>query len=202
MLIQFGIINYKLILPFIYPFFFQLIKFIHKDDKRPFYLYFTSYLGYIFHGIIYLIIIKRMKKTRKTLYKMNGVELNETFNELIDLDKSTKSSEELKSNSNGVVDLEFKKINSRLKRKKYIYIILLVLLYLIPMLLDSYCFLSDNKITTDSAISLFFCIISYVILSRIILGNKIYRHQIFSSIIIIICNILIIIIISLGGEYI
>jgi hypothetical protein len=67
------------------------------------------------------------------------------------------------------------------------------------MFLDSYC--SSNKsinFKTSSSVSLFFCIIAYVLLSRIILGHKIYRHQIFSLTIIIVCNIISIILILTG----
>ena len=69
------------------------------------------------------------------------------------------------------------------------------------MFLDSYCSTNrDINFTTGSSISLFFCIISYVVLGRIILGYKIYKHQIFSLILIIICNISIIILILIEEK--
>ena len=53
------------------------------------------------------------------------------------------------------------------------------------MYLDSYLS-SDNNFGTSSSLSLFFFICFVVIFTRIILGNKIYSHQIFSLIIILI----------------
>ena len=66
------------------------------------------------------------------------------------------------------------------------------------MLLDSYISIifGDHSIKTSSSISLFICVISYIFLSRLILGEKIYMHQIFSSIIIFI-SILVVIILYL-----
>ena len=62
MLIEFGILNYKLIIPLIYPFFYQIRRIIHKDSK-PFYELFTNFLGYLFGGLIYLIVKYRIRKT-------------------------------------------------------------------------------------------------------------------------------------------
>ena len=210
MLIQFGIINYKLILPFIYPFFFQLIKFIHKDDKRPFYEFFTSYLGYLSHGIVYVIILKRMEKRKESFSITNDNEkiIRDSTFELVVLDETKQSFHtktltfhQVKTKVNNQLDIDIAKLNSRLTKKKYIYLLLLTLIYLVPMFLDSYCSINDElNFTTGSSMSLFFCIISYVVLGRIILGYKIYRHQIFSLTFIIICNILIIILILIDKK--
>ena len=62
MWIECGIINYKLIIPFIYPIFFQIRIIIHKGEEKPFLKFFTNYLGYLFSGLIYLIIKYRMEK--------------------------------------------------------------------------------------------------------------------------------------------
>ena len=62
MWIECGIINYKLIIPFIYPALFQIRMIIHKGEEKPFLIFFTNYLGYLFSGLIYLIIKYRMKK--------------------------------------------------------------------------------------------------------------------------------------------
>ena len=48
--------------------------------------------------------------------------------------------------------------------------------------------------------SLFFCIISYVIFSRLLLGDKIYRHQIFSLIIIFVSIVINNVLIITGGD--
>ncbi len=62
MLIEFGIINYKLLIPLIYPLFYQIRRFIHNDSK-PFYELFTNFLGYLFSGLIYLIFKYRTRST-------------------------------------------------------------------------------------------------------------------------------------------
>ena len=49
MLIEFGLINYKLLIPFIYPIFYQIRRYIHKNSN-PYYILFTEYLGYLFGG--------------------------------------------------------------------------------------------------------------------------------------------------------
>lgn len=101
-----------------------------------------------------------------------------------------------------LIKLEKEKINSRNKTKKYIYLIILACMYLIPMFLDSYSTSSEEiSIETGSPVSLFFCIIAYVGLSRIILGDKIYRHQIVALTIIIICTLLIIILMLIGKDF-
>ena len=51
MLIELGIISYKLILPLIYPFTYHIRRIIHQNDK-PFYDIFTSFLGYLLSGIV------------------------------------------------------------------------------------------------------------------------------------------------------
>ena len=62
MLLECGIINYKIIIPIIYPIFYQIRRLIHKDEEKPFLKFFVNYLGYLFSGLIYLFIKWRMKK--------------------------------------------------------------------------------------------------------------------------------------------
>ena len=78
---------------------------------------------------------------------------------------------------------------------------MLVLIYLSPMFLDSYT-AADNNLNfgTSSSISLFFYIFFYVFLSFLILGEKIYFHQIISSIIIVISILIVIILFLIKDE--
>ena len=206
MLLEFGIINYQLIIPFIYPFFYQIRRVIHSEDKKPFYEFFTNYCGYLFSGLIYLIITSRMKKssssdfdTKQTdkLLELRDIGMN---NEVKSKNSPLKETTTIKLcntiNFDNQINLEIMKRKSKKTREKYLYILLLACIYLIPMFLDSYCFSNEDiSFKTSSSMSLFFCIISYVFLSRIILGDKIYRHQVFSLIIIIVCNVISIILI-------
>ena len=61
MLIELGIMEYQLILPFIYPITYQIRNIMHQNTK-PFYDTFISYLGYLLGGIVYLIIKYRSRK--------------------------------------------------------------------------------------------------------------------------------------------
>jgi len=213
MWIEFGDINYKLIIPFIYPFLYQIRKLIHQNDEKPFYEFFTNYCGYFFSGLIYLIIVCRMRKIQKQNDLTNpkgevldnNIEL-ETFSSDDNTSKSSvKSIKTIRVKNNCTIKnqiiIEKEKINKRQTRKKYLFILGLTIIYLIPMFLDSYCSSNQNiNFKTSSSVSVFFCIISYVLLSRLILGHKIYRHQIFSLTIIIVCNIISIILILTGEK--
>ena len=211
MWLEFGIINYKLIIPFIYPFFYQVRRLIHNSDKKPFYEFFTNYCGYLFSGLVYFIIISRMKKLNSSNFNEKKtetlLELKEvgTIKSLKSQNSSTKEINTIKLCNTIIfenqINLELIKRNSKKTRDKYLYMLLLACIYLIPMFLDSYC--SSNKdisFKTSSSMSLFFCIISYVVLSRIILGDKIYRHQVFSLTIIIVCNVISIILILIWED--
>ena len=190
MIIEFGNIDYKIIIPFIYPVIYHLRRLIHKDEEKEIFEIFMIFFGYLFSGIIYLLIKYRMNALKN---KNNLEELEEEIKN--DIEKEPKG-EELKEIQLKIVrtiafgqnqlDVERKKINKIKFRKKYLFILSLVLIYLFPLLLDSYISIifGDHSIKTSSSISLFICVISYIFLSRLILGEKIYMHQIFSSIII------------------
>ena len=209
MWIELGIINYKLIIPFIYPFFYQIRRLIHKEDKRPLFEFFANYCGYLLGGIIYLIVKYRMKRKKDDkiekdvgnreismiIYELQDMLLLDENDPTQKMNKKVSFKRRKKSNkSNNQIIEEIKKYEISNLKKKYLYILLLVFIYLIPMFLDSYSILNESfSITTSSPVSLFICIISYVLLSRIILGNKISGHQIFSLIIILVPNIIMIV---------
>ena len=65
------------------------------------------------------------------------------------------------------------------------------------MILDAY---NPYAFKTSSAVSLLFSIISYVIFGRLILGMKIYSHQILALIIILVSNITIILLVFIGKQ--
>ena len=216
MRIECGIINYKLIIPFMYPIFFQIRRKIHENEEKPMLEFFTNYLGYLFSGLIYLIIKYRMKKKKVILDKdINENEIEEIVVELNDVllpneDENTiiskgsfkkvKSLKKKKNTDNNQNELEkekIKKIQKKKLKRKYLYILILAIIYLIPMILDAY---NPYAFKTSSSVSLLFSIISYVIFGRIILGMKIYSHQIFSLIIILVSNLTIILLVFIGKQ--
>ena len=201
MLIEFGIIDYKIIIPLIYPIFYQIRRLIHKDDEKALFEFFTNFCGYLFSGIVYLIIKHRMKKLNsKNIEKINSKNDNDkedSGKELVNVvtEKQFRLVSTIKFSENQL-NLEKKKIDKINSKKQYIYVLSLVLIYLFPMFLDSYTLVNNFDIGTSSSISLFVSIFSNIILSKIILGEKIYSHQIFASMIILI-SILIVIILFL-----
>ena len=218
MWIECGIINYKLIIPLIYPLFYQIRRIIHKNDEKPFLQFFTNYLGYLLSGLIYLFIKWRMKK--KKVITKNGdlsdkdvdtivYELNDlfvpTFNDSFDRSstssfvkvKTLVNSKTVRSEHSNQIALEKIKIEKKNSKRKHLFILLLVVIYLIPMLLDAF---NPYAFKTSSSVSLFFSIISYVIFGRLILGMKIYTHQIFALIIILVGNIIIVLLVFIGKE--
>ena len=218
MWIECGIINYKLIIPLIYPLFYQIRRIIHKNDEKPFLQFFTNYLGYLLSGLIYLFIKWRMKK--KKVITKNGdlsdkdvdtivYELNDlfvpTFNDSVDRSstssfvkvKTLVNTKTLRSEHSNQIALEKIKIEKKNSKRKHLFILLLVVIYLIPMLLDAF---NPYAFKTSSSVSLFFSIISYVIFGRLILGMKIYTHQIFALIIILVGNIIIVLLVFIGKE--
>ena len=201
MLIEFGIIDYKIIIPLIYPIFYQIRRLIHKDDEKALFEFFTNFCGYLFSGIVYLIIKHRMKKLNsKNIEKINSKNDNDkedSGKELVNVvtEKQFRLVSTIKFSENQL-NLEKKKIDKINSKKQYIYVLSLVLIYLFPMFLDSYTLVNNFDIGTSSSISLLVSIFSNIILSKIILGEKIYSHQIFASMIILI-SILIVIILFL-----
>ena len=201
MLIEFGIIDFKIIIPLIYPIFYQIRRLIHKDDEKALFEFFTNFCGYLFSGIVYLIIKHRMKKLNsKNIEKINSKNDNDkedSGKELVNVvtEKQFRLVSTIKFSENQL-NLEKKKIDKINSKKQYIYVLSLVLIYLFPMFLDSYTLVNNFDIGTSSSISLFVSIFSNIILSKIILGEKIYSHQIFASMIILI-SILIVIILFL-----
>ena len=218
MWIECGIINYKLIIPLIYPLFYQIRRIIHKNDEKPFLQFFTNYLGYLLSGLIYLSIKWRMKK-KKVITKNNDLsdkdvdtivyELNDlfvpTFNDSFDRSstssfvkvKTLVNTKTVRSEHSNQIALEKIKIEKKNSKRKHLFILLLVVIYLIPMLLDAF---NPYAFKTSSSVSLFFSIISYVIFGRLILGMKIYTHQIFALIIILVGNIIIVLLVFIGKE--
>jgi hypothetical protein len=207
MLIEFGIIDYKIIIPLIYPVFYQIRRLIHKDDEKALFEFFTNFCGYLFSGIVYLIIKHRMKKLNsKNIEKINSKNDNDkedSGKELVNVvtEKQFRLVSTIKFSENQL-NLEKKKIDKINSKKQYIYILSLVLIYLVPMFLDSYTLVNNFDIGTSSSISLFVSIFSNIILSKIILGEKIYSHQIFASMIILISILIVIILFLINAIHI
>ena len=195
--IELGDIDYKIIIPLIYPIFYQIRRFFHKDDKKALFEFFTNFCGYLFSGIIYLIIQFRMKRlSSKTIEEKQINNKDDNNNNINNNNKEIQKQENelttpyirnstITNLGQNQIQLEKKKRYKKKFIRKYLFVLLLVIIYFIPMFLDSLTNLDGEAgFGTSSSISLFFCIFSSIFFSRIFLGEKIYSHQIFSSIII------------------
>ena len=111
MLIEFGIIEYKLILNFIYSFIYYLRRIFHKDDK-PLYEIFTCFLGFLFSGFALIIIQHRTKKSSIDIVIENENEKqSKNFNER----------SQIKNTFNQIDEKKKKNIERRKKRKCSIF---------------------------------------------------------------------------------
>ena len=214
MWIECGLLNYKLIIPMMYPIFHQLRIFIHKNDEKFFLDLFTNYLGFLLGGLVYLFIQWRMKKKASIPYDDTNdnntetviIELNDALmpdleesNEIsVSYFKKVKTKKKRKEKENEKkMDLNKAKEEKKKSIKKHLYILVLAIIYLIPMILNVF---NTYSFRIGSSVSLLFTIIFYVIFGRLILGMKIYSHQIFSLIIILVSIITIILLTFIGKK--
>ena len=203
--IELGEIDYKIIIPLIYPFLYQIRRIIHEEDDKVLFSFFTNFLGYLFSGVIYLIIKFRMKRINSTV-----IEERKTIKTNLELESERSESNisdytprQIQINTIGENQVNLKKQKTIKKRIKdqYLFILLLILIYLTPMFLDSYIALDSSlNFGTSSSVSLFFYIFFYIFLSIIILGERLYTHQILSSIVIVISIFIITILFLIKDE--
>ena len=195
--IELGSIDYKIIIPLIYPFLYQIRGLFHEDpDEKPIFRFFTNFCGYLFSGIIYLVIKWRMRRNKSDdLEKQGTIDEYKVGDSGENIDEKSTRKTSLYFLVDNQIKIETDKIRKKTLRNQYLFILLLVIIYLIPMFLDSYvASKNESYLGTSTAFSLFFYIFFYIALSRIVLGQKIYLHQMFSSIIIAISIIIVIII--------
>ena len=212
MWIECGIINYKLIIPFIYPIFHPIRILIHKHEEKPILEPFVAYIGYLLSGFIYLIIKYRMRKKDALLKENNSnngikpivLELNNTKSIIFEENEenritqiNTIVNEKVIKKDINQIDLKRKKLEKKESKRKHLFIFILSIIYLIPMYFNSF---NPYSFKMGSSASLLFAIISYVLFSKIILGMKIYSHQILSLIVILVSNIITILLELIGNN--
>ena len=73
-LIELGEIDYKILIPLIYPILYQVRGLIHRDDEKAIFLFFTNFCGYLLSGIVYLIIKWRTRRLKS--YKLEKLDKN------------------------------------------------------------------------------------------------------------------------------
>ena len=173
MILEFGILNFKLIIPLLYPIFSVANKIITKTLLKsphillssPLFTSFMRSISYLLSGLPYLLV----------LYKSRNKKL------------STTNNSKVKKNT-----IELIYINNRIKRniKKFTSLFLLSLLNMVPVIIDTAVLLSLKKLKEEIAIyqkineefedrlGVLFSVLFYVFYSKIFLNIKVYFHQI------------------------
>lgn len=161
MLISFGTLTYKLLIPLLYPSLYQIRRFVLHKETNAFYEVLMDFMSYSFAGLILLVITYRSKTIQ--------VE-NEEKN-----DQETKKIDALQNVDNQIL-IDKQQNEKRKKRKQYISIFVLSCINLIPMAVEPF-FYSKVFILLRESVGIFFAMFFYVSFSRVILGTKVYKHQ-------------------------
>ena len=194
MFIEFGLINYKLIIPFIYPVLSPIREYLMEDANSTYEL-FTIFCGYVFSGLFYIFIKCRMKKRKIPKTKEEKEKEKEKEHEKKTEQKKIKNFQKAKTNDlpNDYLNAINKPSYIVKKESKEIIAehpaVRILLLAIVNFMAFSIDIISYETINAEFKIefSLFFNTFFYVVLSKIVLKGEIYQHHKFSLYIIIIC---------------
>lgn len=169
MLIELSEFNLKLLIPLIFPIFKRIEDYSKKayiKEDNQLFKTFRYFLSYIFAFIPFLIIKFRTKNAneKNKILKINKIDTNSTRNFTI---------------TNSIVILKEKKIQLR-KLKSFLFLFSLCILglfcYFYRFLFEITEFAEEKQ-----SIGIFFEIADYVVLSRFILKQKLYKHNFVSA---------------------
>ena len=185
MLIQFGDLQIKLLIPILFPIFLKLRRLNRRKNHitSPAFKGFNDFLSMVLCGIFYLILILKSKPD-KNENKINEREIEKkSINSNNDIQKEDSTS--MKSQIHKK-NLEMEKLQ---KRRKLYFIVLISVLQLIAIIIKN---LWKDKITEylKLNIAVLMEIIFFIYFSMKFLGLNIYSHQIFSMIGFSICLII------------
>ena len=174
MIIEFGALNYKLLLPLLNPILHQIRKlYLDTETSMPLYDYFLNIISYLLSGIVYLIILYRSKSHNKQPTSKNPASKPTAIDEIY---------------------LENKNIIMQRKVKKFISIFLLSLINMIPMiskiLISLYLKNHQSYKPFTESFGVMSAIIFFPLFSKVCLSSHIYRHQIISLILISFCSLI------------
>ena len=169
MLIEFSEFNIKLLIPLIFPIFKRIQDITKKSyliDDNQLFKTFRYFISYIFAIIPFLIIKYKIKNSHNKEIIIN-LEIKETISFTTFRTGSVLSNE----------IYELKKKNEK-KRKIYSSIFLSILCILgIFCYFYRYLFELSEFANAKQSIGIFFGILDYIILSYIILKQKLYKHN-------------------------
>ena len=172
MWIEFSEFNIKLLLPLIFPVFKRIQdlekkSFMVKDNQLfKTFRYFTSYiLSFIFLIIIYV------RTRKKSTEEIENVEKKETLENRLTLSRTMSIS----LSSNTIEDLKMRN-TKKMKIKSSLFLALLCAMGLFCYFFR-YFFEKDEYRNAKQSIGIFFDIAGYIILSYLILKQKLYLHS-------------------------
>ena len=170
MVIEFGILSYKLLIPLLYPIFNQIRKAGMYYDSPFLYITLSTSISYLLAGLVYLLILYRSRNLKK---------LPIIIENSIDRPSAVYQ-----------VYLENENNRKKSKIKKFISLIFLSFLNMIPTALGVF-FLKQKKLENEVlSINLLSTIFFYVFFSKIILSSKMFRHQLISILTISFCSLI------------
>ena len=195
MLIECNRLEYQLFIPFIFPIFLQIKTFISTKYKNiednPFYKLFRLYLSYLLSAIFLLIIKLRTKihKKRKSKQHEQSILNNESNSKWIN-----------------PLDLQKKLIMKEKKFKNYLFILILIFMGFlsnISIIFFNKVFSENNEeiYVSKQSIGIILKIIFFILLSKMILKMKIYKHHIISLEIIAFTSLFLAICITIYYKY-
>ena len=172
MRIEFGILNYKLLILLLHPIFNQVRVFQTHKDTSPLYDSFISSIGYLSGGLIYLLVLHRSTNENQSSNIKKSVYIPARANE---------------SFIENQIYIDNKTFKKQRKIKETLFIFLLAFINLIPMIIESFASKMTIYDTIDGSIGALLYILFYVSYSKIFLKLRIYSHQLLSLVIIFSC---------------
>lgn len=188
MLIQFGLINYKLFIPFSFPIFVQLRRFVRATGKiSALFKMFSNFVSYVLAGILYYLLefISKSPEEPKT-EKISITNEKQNFPLIITNEYNKEFIEVNREESISPIEIQQKKIERQKKISKFLFLLKLSLLNLCANLLQ-YFFRDKMIIYFRQSVDEFFQAFFLTAFSIIILKTKLYSHQFLSLIIITFC---------------
>lgn len=188
MLIEFGELKKRLLIPILFPFFLKLRKLNRKVNsiKSSAFRGFNDFLSLTICGILYLILKLNLKSEKDNLKNDNKNDSNN--NNSINIEQKTQNQAPLLPTNNipqEIENLEQQK-EKKQRRRQWLFVGGIAALQLSAIILKTFWKINMED-TLKLNISVLIEVILLIIFSYNFLGLKIHSHQVFSFIIIFIC---------------
>ena len=183
MLIEFGELKKRLLIPILFPFFLKLRK-VNRNAhsiKSLAFRGFNDFLSLTICGIFYLILKLNLKSDKENIK-------NNSNNNSINLEQKTQNNDSLLPKNNiqqEIENLEHQK-GKKQRLKQWLFVGVIAGLQLSAIISKTFWKINMEE-TLKFNISVLIEVLLLIILSYYFLGLKIHSHQVFSFIIIFIC---------------